>query len=288
MYIRIAPSRQLWWVCLAALLATACIASAASDGAGPPIEWVRIPACVYNMGSTPEEIDAAYQEARLRSSLLERYTFELEGPSHAVSLDAFEISRYEITNEQYRAFTEATDHRDPRGMSEEPIWDDPNFNGDAMPVVGISWYEARAFAIWVGADLPTEAQWERAARGVDRRKYPWGDRSPTPRHANHGRRLNHTAEVGSYERGATPEGIHDLGGNAWEWCLDADDPGFYAVSPKQNPVRHADEPLSDRVIRGGSWDQGVVFMRGALRFRYHPHGTHNTIGFRVARAVVEP
>ncbi len=285
MRIRSTSTRQAWGACLVALVAAT---AAADEPAMPAIEWVRLPACTYGMGSTPDEIEAAYQEARLRSSLLERYTFELEGPRHDVSIDAFEMSRYEITNAQYRAFTEATGHREPRGLSGDAMWGDPDFGDDSMPVVGVSWYDARAFATWLGADLPTEAQWERAVRGVERRKYPWGDASPTPRHANHARRLNHTAAVGSYERGATPEGLYDMGGNAWEWCLDADDPTSYANSPAENPVRRADEPLADRVIRGGSWDQGLVFMRGALRFRFHPHGTHNTIGFRVARAVVDP
>ena len=241
------------------------------------------------MGSSAEDIEAAYQEGRLRSSLLERRTFELEAPIHPAALDAFDISRREITNAQYRSFTGATGHAAPRGYSGEPVWDDDAFNGDDQPVVGVSWFDARAFARWMDADLPTEAQWEHAARGVERRKYPWGDRSPTPGHANFARRSNRTVAVGSSPRGDTPDGVQDMGGNVWEWCLDEDSETYYATAPLHSPLNLSDpESLGDRVIRGGSWDQCRVFMRSALRFRFHPQGTHNTIGFRIARPVETP
>jgi iron(II)-dependent oxidoreductase len=282
--------KQALGVCFAVLVAgavaTRCAAQAQTR---PEIDWVRIPGGPARMGSTAEEIEAAYQEARLRSSLLERYTFELEAPAHEVELTPFDISRYEITNTQYRAFVEATGHAQPHGLNDEPIWGHEGFDGDDNPVVGVSWWDARAFAGWVDAELPTEAQWERAARGVERRKFPWGDRSPTPGHANFARRLNHTAPVGSYERGATPNGVHDMGGNVWEWCRDEDDPRYYANSPRRDPLNLPDPSSpADRVIRGGSWDQGVAFMRSALRFKFHPRATHKTIGFRIARAAEAP
>lgn len=252
------------------------------------ITWVRIPSGTFQMGSTANEVESAFQEGRLRSSLLERDTFEAEMPRHSVLLDAFDISRTEVTNAQYRAFIAATGRTKPRGFVGEDTWADASLNEGDQPVVGVTWFDAQAFAEWIGGSLPTEAQWERAARGTDARKYPWGDAPPNPHHANFARRQRAPSAVGRYPEGASEEGALDLAGNVWEWCMDEYHPNFYAQSPKENPLnlRHRDE-LRDRVLRGGSWDYGQVFLRSALRFRFFPlHSTHN-IGFRVVRSVAK-
>ncbi|GIX07048.1 MAG: hypothetical protein KatS3mg115_1451 [Candidatus Poribacteria bacterium] len=154
--------------------------SSAAEAVLASIRWVQIPAGEFAMGSTPEEIEAAQNEARLRSIPLDQEMLEIELPLHAVFLDAFEISQHEITNAQYRRFVEDTGHPRPRGFQGEDLWSDPKYNAPDQPVVGVSWHDARAFAEWLGVQLPSEAQWERAARGLERRKYPLGGGAANP------------------------------------------------------------------------------------------------------------
>ena len=252
------------------------------------IEWVSIPEGAFLMGSTPEEAAAAYEDAKLRSSMLEQHTFDAELPQHQVYLDGYEISRYEITNAQYRAFIEATDRPAPRGHNGEDTWADETFNADAQPVVGVTWFDAQAFAEWIGGSLPTEAQWERAARGTEARRYPWGDTPPKARqHANFARRYNRPVPVGQFPKGKSPNGIADLAGNVWEWCLDEYSLTTYRRSSggvAQNPIHlRFRDVLQARVIRGGAWDVGRAFLRSSLRFKFYPLDSTHTIGFRVVR-----
>ena len=252
------------------------------------VGWISIPAGTFLMGSTPETAKAAYEDAKLRSSMLERHTFDAESPQHRVYLDAYEISRYEITNAQYRVFVEATDRPTPRGHNGEETWADETLNGDTQPVVGVTWFDAQAFAEWIGGSLPTEAQWERAARGAEARIYPWGDTPPKARqHANFARRYNRPMPVGQFPKGESPDGIADLAGNVWEWCLDEYGPTAYQRSSgdvPQNPMNlRFRDVLRSRVIRGGAWDVGSVFLRSSLRFKFYPLDSTHTIGFRVVR-----
>ena len=252
------------------------------------IEWVSIPEGTFLMGSTPEKAKAAYEDAKLRSSMLEQHTFDAELPQHQVYLSAYEISRYEITNAQYRAFIEATNRPTPRGHNGEKTWEDETLNGDTQPVVGVTWFDAQAFAEWIGGSLPTEAQWERAARGTAARTYPWGNTPPKARqHANFARRYNRPMPVGHFPKGESPNGIADLAGNVWEWCLDE-----YSLTAYQrnggevsrNPVNlRFRDVLRARVIRGGAWDVGSAFLRSGLRFKFYPLDSTHTIGFRVVR-----
>lgn len=252
------------------------------------VEWISIPAGTFLMGSTSETAEAAYEDARLRSSMLERHTFEAESPQHRVYLDAYEISRYEITNAQYHAFVEATDRPTPRGHNSEETWADETLNDDTQPVVGVTWFDAQAFAEWIGGSLPTEAQWERAARGAEGRIYPWGNAPPKARqHANFARRYNRPMPVGQFPKGESPDGIADLAGNVWEWCLDEYSPTVYQQSSRdvpQNPMHlRFRDVLRARIIRGGAWDVGSVFLRSSLRFKFYPLDSTHTIGFRVIR-----
>ena len=220
--------------------------------------------------------------------MLERHTFDAELPQHQVYLSAYEISRYEITNAQYRAFIEATDRPTPRGHNGEETWLDETLNGDTQPVVGVTWFDAQAFAEWIGGSLPTEAQWERAARGTSARTYPWGDTPPKARqHANFARRYNRPVSVGQFSKGESPEGIADLAGNVWEWCLDEYSPTAYqrgSSDVSRNPLNlRFRDVLRARVIRGGAWDVGRAFLRSGLRFKFYPLDSTHTIGFRVVR-----
>ena len=252
------------------------------------IEWISIPEGAFLMGSTPEEAKAAYEDAKLRSSMLEQHTFDAELPQHQVYLSAYEISRYEITNAQYRAFIEATQRPTPRGHDGEETWADETLNDDTQPVVGVTWFDAQAFAEWIGGSLPTEAQWERAARGTKARVYPWGDTPPKARqHANFARRYNRPMPVGQFPKGESPNGIADLAGNVWEWCLDEYSPTTYQENSKgvsENPLNlRFRDVLRARVIRGGAWDVGRAFLRSSLRFKFYPLDSTHTIGFRVVR-----
>ena len=252
------------------------------------IEWVLIPEGTFLMGSTLEEAKAAYEDAKLRSSMLERHTFDAELPQHAVYLSAYEISRYEITNAQYRAFIEATNRPSPRGHNGEETWADETLNGNTQPVVGVTWFDAQAFAEWIGGSLPTEAQWERAARGSEGRIYPWGNAPPKARqHANFARRYNRPVPVGQFPKGESPNGIADLAGNVWEWCLDEYSPTFYQQhngGNSRNPLNlRFRDVLHARIIRGGAWDVGSAFLRSGLRFKFYPLDSTHTIGFRVVR-----
>ena len=252
------------------------------------IEWVSIPQGTFLMGSTPEAANAAYEDAKLRSSMLDRHTFDAELPQHQVYLSAYEISRYEITNAQYRVFVEATNRPTPRGHNGEETWLDETLNADTQPVVGVTWFDAQAFAEWVGGSLPTEAQWERAARGTSARTYPWGDTPPKARqHANFARRYNRPVSVGQFPKGKSPEGIADLAGNVWEWCLDEHSPTAYqrgrSDGSKDPLTLRFRDVLRARVIRGGAWDVGRAFLRSGLRFKFYPLDSTHTIGFRVVR-----
>ena len=252
------------------------------------IEWVSIPEGTFLMGSTLEEAKAAYEDAKLRSSMLEQHTFDAELPQHKIFLSAYEISRYEITNAQYRVFIEATDRPTPRGHNGEDTWADETLNDDTQPVVGVTWFDAQAFAEWIGGSLPTEAQWERAARGTETRIYPWGDTPPKARqHANFARRYNRPMPVGQFPKGESPDGISDLAGNVWEWCLDEYSPTAYQQNSKsvsENPLNlRFRDVLRARVIRGGAWDVGRAFLRSSLRFKFYPLDSTHTIGFRVVR-----
>jgi formylglycine-generating enzyme required for sulfatase activity len=226
---------------------------------------------------------------------------------HTVYLDAFCIDKYEVTNAQYKKFVQATGHKKPEGMGYvngkwqngfKP-WSDPNFNGDDQPVVCVSWEDAKAYADWAGKRLPTEAEWEKAARGgVKEKKYVWGDDWPPPRSAGNFADISaprllsdfviidyaYTAPVGSFKsNGRYGYGLYDMAGNVWEWCEDWYDSNYYATSPKSNPAGPSSG--SYHVCRGGSWDTSFTSnLRVAFRYNYdHKYSCCLHVGFRCVR-----
>jgi formylglycine-generating enzyme required for sulfatase activity len=127
--------------------------------------------------------------------------------------------------------------------------------------------------------LATEAEWEKGARGTDKRPYPWGTATPTPEHANIADRVGRTVDVGSHPKGLSPYGVHDMSGNAWEWCEDWFNPDYYEVSPKENPK--GPEVGFNRVMRGGSW-RFRDLADTTTRWFDAPFATDDQIGFRCA------
>ena len=222
-----------------------------------------------------------------------------ERPVHTVYVDAFYMDVHEVTVGEYQEFVQKTGHR-------APDWDEISRYSptDQHPIVLVSWHDAMAYAKWKGKRLPTEAEWERAARGgVPEQSYPWGNTAPDGKQCNFADKnlahfwwadkeaedgYAHTAPVESYPD--NEYGLYDMAGNVWEWCLDEYDAGFYTVSPGTNPVSGADtikgiadnfsSVESPRVLRGGSWLVTMLGMRNAVRFRLHPASLNNTVGFR--------
>lgn len=220
------------------------------------MELLPVPAGEFRMGCAEEE------DAR---------------PLHRVRLRAFELGRYEVTHAQYAKFLAETGRQAPAH------WTDTNYSADTKPVIGVSWDDAAAFCAWVGGRLPTEAEWEYAARGTDGRRYPWGDSLPDKTRAAFHRDVGFgfTVPVGSTKDGASPFGMQDMAGNVFEWCADWYNPAYYGQAPEANPTGPATG--EQRVIRGGSWISLPDACRAGARAQYPPGSRSLLVGFRVAR-----
>jgi len=193
---------------------------------------------------------------------------ENERPRHRVVLDEFYIARHPVTNAQYAQFMKETGHKEPY------YWDDKRFNQPNQPVVGVTWRDAMEYCQWAGLRLPTERQWEKAARGTDGRTWPWGNEPPDERRCNFSGNVGATTEVGSYPDGASPYGCQDMAGNVWEWCVSK-----WRDSYKGEP----DDSIEGdalRVLRGGCWWDDANAVRCAFRGRSGPRDWLDLRGFR--------
>jgi formylglycine-generating enzyme required for sulfatase activity len=256
---------------------------------------VCVPSGEFQMGSTEAEVYAALEMCNQYQADCDRAWFEGESPVHTVTLDGFWMDQTEVTNGQYAQCVVAGVCDPPRASAS---YTRDSYYGnsayDDYPVILVSWYSARAYCEWAGGRLPTEAEWEYAARGPEGRTFPWGD-------AFDGTRLNYcdancgfdwadqavddgyadTAPVGSYPGGASWAGVLDLAGNVWEWVAD-----WYADYPseqQENPTGPASGHY--RVARGGSWYVDRVYTRCTFRHRDGPDVSHNVIGFRCVSPV---
>ena len=216
-------------------------------------------------------------------------TFVMGSERRQVHLDSYYIDRVPVTNEQFATFLQATGYApedEGRGRFLMHLRDAATTRRLAKhPVVFVSWLDARAYATWAGKRLPTEAEWEKAARGTDGRKYPWGRDEPSKDRALFGKPQSGTSPVGAFPRGASPYGVLDLAGNVMEWCEDADDPAFYASGPDHNPRNVGERDQTSRVMRGGSFMHGARALRSTARTSFEPSYRFASGGFRCARSV---
>lgn len=250
-------------------------------------EMVLIPSGSYLMGSTPAQTTALID----KDNRLSTDFFHTEHPQHSASLSAFYIDRYPVTNAQYAAFIAATGHPTPKYWTHAPYMgvEAPfpiGVKHSTHPVVGVSYTDALAYCKWAGKRLPTEAEWEKAARGgLVNQNYPWGNESSRD-HANTAGiwgkdKWQWTSVVGSFPPNGY--GLYDIAGNVFEWCADWYAPDYYQYSQHQNP--RGPETGQTRVLRGGSWSNnllGIYQMRCAYRFHARPETRTLTIGFRCA------
>lgn len=265
-----------------------CLACSEEEMAQLPEGMVLIPAGTFQMGSTTGDVN--------------------EAPVHTVKLDAFYMDRHEVTNAEYQAFATATEHPVPRGIGYTAVyerlkndyepWRDPDFNHPNQPVTTVTWFDADAYCKWAGKRLPTEAEWEKAARGgIEGARYPWGDADPDSTTANFADSQTEfewrnpdvddgylfPAPVGTFQPNGY--GLFDMAGNVWEWCADWYSLTYYSEaqgvkSPRRNPK--GPDTGERRVLRGGAWYRDAHTLRNAERVSDFPDSSLNVIGFRCA------
>ncbi|MGD2092714.1 MAG: SUMF1/EgtB/PvdO family nonheme iron enzyme, partial [Candidatus Aminicenantes bacterium] len=228
---------------------------------------------------------------------------EDEQPIRQIYLDEYMMGKYPVTNEEYKDFmaddgykkkefwtTEGWQWREQKNIFEPVYWHDRKWNGPNFPVVGVSWYEAAAYAKWLSQStgdkcaLPTEAQWEKAARGSKGLVYPWGNEFDKNKCNSFEGGLGRTSPVGLFPGGESPYGCMDMAGNVWEWCGDWYEEDYYKKSPAKNP--QGPSAGAGRVVRGGGWGGGGWGCRAAYRGAwFHPTFRGYVLGFRLVRAL---
>ena len=239
-----------------------CVAVGCKKNANTQSDMVLVPAGEFVIGSNSGADD--------------------EQPEHRVYLDAFYIDKYEVTVDQYDKCVQSGKCTKP-DEGGDCNWGKSDRGNH--PINCVDWDQARTYCEWVGKRLPTEAEWEKAARGTDWRKYPWGDQDASCNYAvmddgGNGCGKNSTWPVGSKPNGASPYGAMDMAGNVGEWVADRYGENYYKSNSNKNPKGPADGNY--RVYRGGSWNLNAVNQRSSSRGRYNPVGKNYNCGFRCA------
>ncbi|MGB0721126.1 MAG: bifunctional serine/threonine-protein kinase/formylglycine-generating enzyme family protein [Gammaproteobacteria bacterium] len=232
------------------------VATEAGTAAAPR---VTVPGGKFILGSSPSESSNP-----------------TEKPQRRVVIEAFDVDVTPVTNAAYREFLTST------GWEVPPFMDDPVLGAADHPVVGVTWEDANRYAEWVGGRLPTEAQWEYAAKGGEKRAYPWGAEPWDANRANIDRASSGTTPVGRFPRGNSPFDLADMTGNVWEWCQDAWSEGYYRSLSNgvEDPVcETGDGP--DRSVRGGAYNTPALMGRCSARFHFEPGVRNPSVGFRV-------
>ena len=253
---------------------------------------VRVPIGTFKMGSSFVENKRHLKKCRKYDKSCELWWFNDEYPDRLIFLDSYWIDIHEVTNEKYLKFVLATGHRfaldetcETDKCREGNLWQGASFPPriNRQPVTQVSWYDADAYCRWRGKRLPSEAEWEKAARGPSGNLYPWGSGSPKKR-ATYGRKWRGVftmTDVGTYSHGASLYGLYDMAGNVWEWVDDWYDLKYYNWGRKKNPRGPAEGEF--KVVRGGSWVNHPDTLRSSFRRWSQPEVRFNDTGFRCAK-----
>jgi formylglycine-generating enzyme required for sulfatase activity len=261
---------------VASRLVAAAEPTAGRDGSAiAASEEVFVPAGQFSMGCAPDYfIGVCDPDVK---------------PIHTVQVDAFYIDRTEVTNAQYRACVTAGACLPPlanASSTRQDYYTNPLYNN--YPVIHVNWYRANAYCQWIGRRLPTEAEWEKAARGTDLRWFPWGNDAPTCERLNYGPCGGDTVAVGSHPAGASPYGALDMAGNVSEWVNDLYESRYYYTSPYYNPQGPASTGANEHLARGGSWAADIRHMTTYVRLDGADIYSEGEIGFRCARSAPGP
>ena len=271
------------------------------------MEMVFVPAGEFLRGLSPDNL------AQLLAICPSCQTDSLADaqPQATIYLDAFWIDRTEVTNNQFTQFVAETGYRTTAETTvsysyvqdlslrkfisnDSADWRHPQGLNSSIsgmnqhPVTQVSWQDAAAYCAWAGRRLPTEAEWEKAARGEDGRLFPWGNQSPPPGYLNYNFLVSGNADVGSYLSGASPYGALDMSGNLWEWVADYYSETYYQIAPSRNPI--SPSWGKGRVMRGGSWasefDPYLAFVTTVFRLWNYDYISSDVLGFRCATSTV--
>ncbi len=298
-YFSALPTHAIGLIVLTLIFCSTPAAVRSEDGTGAPKDMTYVSFGPFLMGIDREAPDP--KKSKAQQTLYERRmnkpwsaeAFHDEGPARWVVVDAYFLDKYEVSNKDFGDFLRSTGHAAPA------YWDDPRLNQPNQPVVGVNWYDAKAFCEWKGKRLPTEAEWEKAARGPQGLKYPWGNEYDASK-VNVGKTRKSTLPVDSMPEAASYYGAHHMAGNAFEWVSDWYDPKFYEKTTQVANPTGPEKPVwlggtgtyvdrlttgEKRVIRGGSWIAAKSSTTTTHRFWNHPMNNSYGVGlgFRCAK-----